>query len=254
MQTNRRLDGWYRGRPAAHHGAKWAVGATLLLLMTHVGAPAADAQPSSPNPSPSFSEEPLTEYRALRRMHARSDKFGHEGWLEAWTELDRRGFRYEVVSERGSEYVRNKVLREMLERERDVIAQGQESRADLTATNYEFSEPPVQQPGEHHVLLKPRRKDVLLVDGRMVLSPDRRELLRVEGRLARNPSFWTSLVNIVRRYARLDGVRVPVSVETTAKIKIAGVSHMKVDYEYESVNGRPVTVAARRTAAAVASR
>ena len=42
-------------------------------------------------------EEPLTQYRAYRRMHARNEKFDQEAWLEAWTELDIRGFRYEIA-------------------------------------------------------------------------------------------------------------------------------------------------------------
>lgn len=249
------------GHPASPHEQcahrrrpLWAASATLLLLTAHMAAPSAGPSPA-PEPKPLFkiAEEPLTQYRALRRMHARSDKFKHEGWIEAWTELDARGFRYEVVSEQGSEYVRNKVLREVLKREQEVIARGQTARGELTPTNYEFSEPAEQQPGERHVLLKPKRKDELLVDGRMVLSSDGRDLLRVEGRMAKNPSFWTSLVNVVRRYARIDGVRVPISVESTAKIKLAGASYMKVEYEYESVNGRPVSMAARRIAAAAAA-
>jgi hypothetical protein len=255
MRRSSRTDGRRWSHSAARLSVKWASGATLALLLTHSAAMTAGTRPAAPAEAPlSIQEEPLTQYRALRRMHARSEKFGHEGWLDAWTELDAKGFRFEVVSERGSDYVRNKVLREMLERERDMIAKGQTSRGDLSATNYEFSEPADQQPGERHVLLKPRRKDVMLVDGRMVLSPDGQELLRVEGRLAKNPSFWTSLVSIVRRYARLDGVRVPMSIETTAKVKIAGASRMTVKYEYESVNGRPVSVAARRSAAMAAAR
>jgi hypothetical protein len=211
--------------------------ATGLLATPAANGPAAPA-PTGRYVSPT--EEPLVQYRALRRMHARNDKLKHEGWVEAWTELDQRGFRYEIVSERGSEYVRNNVLKKMLAREQELIARGDTSRGDLSPSNYEFSEPAEHAPGERHVLLKPKRKDELLVDGRMVLSPDGRELLRVEGRMARNPSFWTSLVNVVRRYARIGGVRVPVSIESTAKIKLAGASYMKVDYEYESVNGRRV--------------
>jgi hypothetical protein len=98
------------------------------------------------------------------------------------------------------------------------------------------------------VFLKPKRKDVLLVDGRMVLSQDGSELLRVEGRLSKNPSFWTSLVNVIRHYARLDGVRVPVSTESVAKVKFAGMSTLEVHYEYETINGRPVSRAARQIA------
>jgi hypothetical protein len=79
----------------------------------------------------------------------------------------------------------------------------------------------------------------MLVDGRAVLD-DGGDLLRVEGRLSKNPSFWTSLVNIVRRYARIGGVRVPVATETTAKVKFIGTAQLEVLYDYQSVNGRPV--------------
>jgi hypothetical protein len=222
----------------------WASCATLLLAFALVATPAANGPGPAPAAADSYAastDEPLTQYRALRRMHARNDKFKHEGWVEVWTELDHRGFRYEIVSERGSEYVRNKVLKRMLAGEQEIIAKGQSARGELSASNYEFSEADVQAPGERHVILKPKRKDELLVDGRMVLSPDGRDLLRVEGRMAKNPSFWTSLVNIVRRYARIGGVRVPVSIESTAKVKLAGASYMKVEYEYESINGRLVS-------------
>jgi hypothetical protein len=190
-------------------------------------------------------DEPLTRYRAFRRMHAFSERFNQEGWVDAWTELDERGFRFEIVEERGSEYVRNKVLKAVLKREQELVAEGP-SRAALTEDNYVFTEGDGPDDGLRYVLMKPRRKDVVLVDGRMVLSADGTDLVRIEGRLAKNPSFWTSLVNIVRHFAKVDGVRVPVSTESVAKIKFAGQSRLDVSYEYESINGRPVTMATRR--------
>ena len=197
---------------------------------------------------------PLKQYRAFRRMHAVNEKFNHEAWLEAWTELDQNGFRYQIVSERGSETIRNKVLRTMLEREQELISQGQAGRAELSCDNYQFQEASAHGTGVRYVLLKPKRKDMLLVDGRMVLNQTGTELLRVEGRLAKNPSFWTSLVNVIREFASLDGVRVPVTTETIAKLKFAGTAKMVVSYEYESINGRPVSTAARQTLAAAIGR
>lgn len=225
--------------------SRWVIAAGVLLA----AAAAVGAESSSPgrpaNPLPSILEQPLTQYRAYRRMHARNEHFGQEAWLEAWTELDDRGFRYTIVSETGSDYMRNKVLKGVLKREQELVADGECRRSELSADNYEFQD--VQQgDGESYVTLKPKRKDVLLVHGRMVLSQDGTELLRVEGRLAKNPSFWTSLVNVIRHYARLDGVRVPVATESTAKVKFAGVASLDVQYEYETINGRPVSLAARR--------
>lgn len=222
----------------------WAFGVTLLLVAA--AGPYVIGETSRPASSvPTVREEPLTQYRAFRRMHAKSERFDQEGWLDAWTEFDGSGFRYEIVSERGSEHVRNKVLKAVLKREQEIASTGEGARAALTSANYEFVEPDVQNDGVKVVLLKPRRKDTLLVDGRMVMSPDGRELLRVEGKLAKNPSFWTSLVKIVRHYARLDGVRVPIATESVAKVKFIGTSHLEVRYDYETINGRPVSAGAR---------
>ena len=226
--------------------SRWMIAAALLFSGLTATAGARPAEPGDNEAVPSVSGPRLTQYRAYRRMHARSEHFGHEAWLEAWTEFDGRGFRYTVVSETGSEYIRNKVLRAVLNREQELVADGDCGRSELTPDNYDFADEK-QRDGERYVTLKPKRKDVLLVDGRMVLSQDGSELLRVEGRLSKNPSFWTSLVNVIRHYARLDGVRVPIATETTAKVKLAGVSYLDVHYEYETINGRPVSLAARHT-------
>ena len=221
--------------------------AIVTLLAGAVGAGAASEPVERPaDRFPSLREQPLTQYRAFRRMHARSEHFNQEAWLEAWTEMDGGGFRYNIVSESGSDYIRTKVLKAVLKREQELVADGDCQRSELTPDNYDFDEASKGE-GEQYVTIKPKRKDVLLVDGRMVLSADGRDLLRVEGRLAKNPSFWTSLVNIIRHYARVDGIRVPIAIESTAKVKFAGVSYLDVHYEYETINGRPVSIAARRT-------
>lgn len=175
-------------------------------------------------------------------MHAQSERFNHEGWMDAWTEFDAGGFRYQIVAERGSDTVRNKVLRALLKREQEIIANGDFGRGELTPENYEFGAE-TRGPGERYIAIKPRRKDAMLIDGRMVLSPEG-ELLRVEGLVAKNPSFWTSEVSVVRHYARVDGVRVPIATESNAKVKLAGRSRLNVRYEYDTINGRPVRTAA----------
>ena len=242
-------------RKPAPQGAVWVLGFTLLVATAAL--PASGHENGKDEGSGSArvvtrSDAQLTHYRAFRRMHARSDRFNQEGWLDAWTEMDGQEFRFEIVSERGSEYVRNKVLKAVLKREQEIIAKGDAGRAALTEDNYVFSAAEEGADGLQYVLMKPRRKEVTLVDGRMVLSADGSDLLRIEGRLAKNPSFWTSLVNVTRHFAKVDGVLVPVATESVAKIKFAGQSQLDVHYEYESINGRPVSLAARQVLASAA--
>src|SRR5687767_9697520 len=117
----------------------------FTLLASIVTMSAADRENSAAPAVLAKEEQPLTQYRAFRRMHAKSEKFNQEGWLDAWTELDEQGFRYEIVSERGGDTVRNKVLRAVLKREQELIADGQAGRAALTEDNYEFTDGGIEE-------------------------------------------------------------------------------------------------------------
>ena len=80
-------------------------------------------------------------YRAYRRMEGGLNDSEKRGWVEAWTEYaPGRGFTYEVVNEGGSDYVRNKILRGMLNSEQNLIATGKRLRASLEAKNYRFED------------------------------------------------------------------------------------------------------------------
>src|SRR5919205_153228 len=95
----------------------------ICLVLATTGRPSVKAsQPASPIPA--LQETPAKSYRAFRRMHAANEKFNQEGWLDCWTELDANGFRYDIVSERGSDYIREKILKTLLRREQELIAAG----------------------------------------------------------------------------------------------------------------------------------
>jgi hypothetical protein len=44
----------------------------------------------------------------------------------------------------------------------------------------------------------------------------------------------------VRRYERINGIRVPVSMQSTAHVVIVGRSTFSMVYDYASINGVPV--------------
>jgi len=88
------------------------------------------------------------------------------------------------------------------------------------------------------------RHDITLIDGAVYITDTDADLVRVEGRLAKNPSFWTRRVDVVKQYARVGGLRVPIRIESTAQIRFAGTSTMTMTYDYEMING--VNVGASR--------
>jgi hypothetical protein len=57
-------------------------------------------------------------------------------------------------------------------------------------------------------------------------------------------------VDVVKQYARVGGLRVPVRVDSTAQIRFAGTSTMSMTYDYEMING--VNVSGSPTVAVLA--
>lgn len=185
-------------------------------------------------------DEPVTQYRARRSLEGHNGRFKMHGSLEVITEVTAGEFTYSVVSQTGSDYIHKKLL-QLLETEARIVESGTPSRSALTADNYELTAGEADEPGIVKLLAKPRRKELSLIDGAVFITSDDADLVRVEGRMAKNPSFWTSRVDLVRRYERIGGVRVPVQLDSTAHIKIAGESRMSMAYHYEMINGAVVT-------------
>jgi hypothetical protein len=112
----------------------------------------------------------------------------------------------------------------------------------LTRDNYEFL---VGAGGDADSLtqvdIKARRKHAMLINGSVFLEGDTADLVRVEGEPTERPSFWTRHVKIIREYARVGGVRVPVSMRSTADVLVVGASNFSMTYRYTEINGAPVT-------------
>jgi len=180
-------------------------------------------------------------YRAIRRLEATSGD--RQGWLEAVTKYSPgKGFDYEITSEGGSSVIRGKVLRAVLEGEREVISQGDSARSSLARENYTFQPNGVDDDGLANVLLLPRRKEPVLVDGTMFLQPSDGNLVRLEGRLAKSPSFWVKNVDIIRKYERINGLVVPVALESTAQVRLlGGAATLRMTYRYSEIDGRTVS-------------
>lgn len=181
-------------------------------------------------------------YRATRWLAAENGD--RNGWIEAATDYSRTtGFHYQVTAEGGSGYIREKVLRAVLEAEREVIAQGEAERSALARTNYTFHANGVDPDGLAKVLLSPRRKERALIEGAMFLQPRDGNLVRLQGRLAKSPSFWIKSVDIVRSYERIEGVVVPVALESSAQLRWLGAATLRMTYRYSEIKGRLIVPA-----------
>jgi hypothetical protein len=178
-------------------------------------------------------------YRAYRRLEAGSPGKQKNGWLEAWTEFTPgRGLKIEIVREGGSEYVRNKILRGMLNSEQQLVAHGKPLRASLDANNYAFEDGGTTDDGLQRVVLKGKRKSEGIVNGSLFFEPQGGYVKRIEGRLVKSPSFWVHDVDVTWKFARVGGHVLPVEVSSLGKVRMYGGSKFRMVYDYVTVDGR----------------
>lgn len=165
--------------------------------------------------------------------------------MDVWTSLDpEHGFQFQIISEEGSPIIRRKVLLAALEAEQAALSSGRGEQAALTAANYEFLEASSILTSQAPINLvkvdvRPRRKHVMLVDGSLFLEADSADLVRIEGELSRRPSIWTRRVRVLREYARVSGVHVPVAMSSSADVLLVGTSTFSMTYDYVEINGTP---------------
>lgn len=177
-------------------------------------------------------------YRAFRRLEAGSPGKNKTGWLEAWTEYSpAHGLTIEIVREGGSEYVRTKILRGMLNSEQQLVANGKPLRASLDANNYTFEDGGETADGLHRVVLKAARKSEGVVNGSLFLNPETGYVTRIEGRLVKSPSFWVHDVDVTWKFARVSGHVLPVEVSSLGKVRMYGGSMFKMVYDYVAIDG-----------------
>ena len=192
-----------------------------------------------------WATSPVVAHRARRKLEAHKVGSGERAWLVVQTSLDpEKGFVYEVLAEGGPHAVRHR-MKQVLDEEQRVRSSDEPQQAALCGVNYHLAVIGTQG-DEVRVRIVPRRRARFLLDGVATLDRHTGEVRRVEGAPAKPPSFWITDVRLTRRYTRVGSRVMLASLESVARVRIWGVYHFTMSYDYESVEGVPVAQTARR--------
>jgi len=231
-----------RGTFARGTCARWHI---ALCTLHVVAAPLSFQAGAATDPAAAAALERLLtrsatarQYSAIRRLEASGG--GQRAWLDVRTDFrPGTGLRYDVTAEGGSGYIRARVLKSLLDEERSLIARDGAPEVAISRDNYAFSPERINDEGLAVIGLKPLRRERALIGGRMFVTLEG-DLVRVEGRLAKNPSFWVSRATVVRSYRRVNGVTMPIALESRAELRLFGSSTLRMTYRYTLVDDRTV--------------
>ena len=178
--------------------------------------------------------KPARSYRATRVLTSGTAKPGSEGWMEVATEYDaKRGFTYRVVAEGGSERMRARVLRKLLDEEVAASRAGRASGFALSPATYQ-----IEPSGGGAYSVEPMKRGDKQVEGTLHLEPSA-GYARLEGRLTKSPSFWIRAVALVWHFAQTPTITVPTRVESIADVKMVGPAWLVMTWHYDEIDGRP---------------
>jgi len=183
-------------------------------------------------------DEPVRSFRARRHLEITSGALGKKAWMDVLAEMDPDlGFRYTVTASGGSEMLQNRILRRVLGSEQEVYAAKANPKGALTAANYVLEPCGRCEGGLVCLAATARRKEVGLINGRFLVTADTADLVEVTGTMAKAPTFWIPRVDLMKRYARIQGHRVNVRVESVSHVRLLGASRFTMTAEYEMIDG-----------------
>jgi outer membrane lipoprotein-sorting protein len=191
--------------------------------------------------------EELKHYNAVRHYQVDYKGFGADlgAKMEVEVNFDAPGEKnFRIVSQSGSKLLIDKVLKRLLETEKE--AAGNQSSSALTTANYSFHMAGIETVGgrpAYILTVAPLTDNKLLYRGRIWVDASDFALVKIEAEPAKNPSFWIARTQISHTYAKTGGFWLPEQNRSESKVRIGGNAVLTIDYGAYQIQTGAVAVA-----------
>lgn len=140
---------------------------------------------------------------------------------------------FTVRSETGSKVLIDRVLKKLLQSEKEALTDENVRRTTLNRDNYQFAQVGYESTpaGTFYVLsVEPRTKNKFLYRGRIWVDAKDFAVARMQGEPVKNPSFWTKDTKIETTYVKVGDFWFPASNRSTSSIRLGGHASLTIDY------------------------
>jgi len=147
---------------------------------------------------------------------------------------------FTVVSQSGSKLLIDRVLKKLLESEREAMNADNRARTALTTDNYSFILKGYESTcgGAAYVLqVEPKTKNKFLYSGKIWVDANDFAVTRIEAEPARNPSFWIKKTEIRHVYRKVDEFWLPQQNYTVTMVRLGGRAILTIDYQDYRITG-----------------
>jgi len=146
---------------------------------------------------------------------------------------------FTILSESGSKWIVKRVLKLLIETEKEAQESAVRARVELNTQNYEFTsmEQQTNTDGCTYVLaVRPKVQNKYLYRGRIWVHDRDFAVCRIEAEPAKNPSIWISKTEIHQNYQNFEGFWLPVENQSVSSLRFGGRSNLKITYQDYEIN------------------
>jgi len=150
---------------------------------------------------------------------------------------DRKEFK--VLSESGNKWIVQRVLKRLIETEREAQESANRASVELNTQNYEFTslERRASADGCAYVLgVQPKVPNKFLYRGRIWVNDQDFAVCRIEAEPAKNPSIWITKTQIRQNYQKIGDFWLPVENQSVSTLRLGGRASLAIEYQYYEIN------------------
>jgi hypothetical protein len=154
--------------------------------------------------------------------------------------------RFQVLSQSGSGWIDRWVFRSLIHAEEEAANEKKRTESAISAANYEaklIGQERCQGRDCYLLELHPKRRDRLLIDGKIWVDKEDFAIVKLAGEPARGFSFWVAQAHLVREYQKIGDFWLQSKDETNAQVRVVGEYIMKIEYSDYAINEKDLDVA-----------
>jgi len=175
----------------------------------------------------------VTEHYAVYRNNDESHPAAEMTVKTTYTK--ETGKSYAILSESGSAFIRNHVLRSLLDNEKNINLPGIREHSWFTSANYQMQLKPggVQRLDGRDcraLAITPRHKATNMIVGTLWVDAKDGSIVQIEGSATQSPSIFTGPAQVLRQYVSLNGFGMATQARAVSDSFLLGRTVVTIDY------------------------
>jgi outer membrane lipoprotein-sorting protein len=154
------------------------------------------------------------------------------------------GKNYTILSQSGSEFIRNHVLNTLLDNEKTINLPGIREHSWFTSANYEMNlkSGVVERMDERDCLaltIVPRHKATNMIEGTLWVDAKNGSIVRIDGNASQSPSIFVGPAHVMRWYVNMNGYSMATHARATSDSFFLGRTTVTIEYRDYQFQLRP---------------